>query len=392
MAVDAGLGSFRYGGLGGYIVRLVRGLAAMPGYEVTALVPTHCMDHNELGVLPEGSRVVPVDVGRDASDFYDRRAYWEQEVLPATLASGDYDAYFGPTLVLPLEWPGPKIVAVHDLAFEVAPDFNTPLSTAFYSRWARASAEAADGVIAISQATANDLKQRWGISGTVSVTPLASCLDFVPADREQSARLVNEAFGVEAPFALNVGGNFPRKNLRRLLKAAGKADVFRAQHKLVIVVPYQPEAVIGQVRDLGLDASVEIVGYCPPDLLPHLYTAAQFFVYPSLFEGFGLPPLEALQCGTPVAVSDREPFHEVLGEGKAVYFDPTDIDDIAAALDRLSTDYDLRTALAESGPARAALYSWANTIAGTARVISRVAAGWAPPAARVAPCDRRGLA
>ncbi len=375
LAVDAGLGSSRYGGLGGYIIRLVRGLAATPGYEVAALVPTQYLDHNELGVLPGGSRVVPVDVGREDLDFYDRRAYWEQEVLPATLASGDYDAYFGPTLVLPLDWPGPKIVAVHDLAFEVAPDFNTPLSTAFYSRWARASGEAADGVVAISKATANDLEQRWGIAETVTVTPLASCLDFVPADREQSARLVSEAFDLHAPFALNVGGNFPRKNLRRLVEAAGQADVFRAQHKLVIVVPYQPEAVIGQVRDLGLDSSVEIVGYCPPDLLPHLYTAAQFFIYPSLFEGFGLPPLEALQCGTPVAVSDREPFHEVLGEGNAVYFDPTDLGAIATALDRLSTDEDLRVTLAESGPPRAALYTWAKTIAGTARVISRVAAG-----------------
>ena len=176
-------------------------------------------------MLPGASRVVPVDVGREDLDFYDRRAYWEQELLPATLASGDYDAYFGPTLVLPLDWPGPKVVAVHDLAFEVAPDFNTPLSTAFYSRWARASAEAADGVVAISQATANDLEQRWGICETVTVTPLASCLDFVPADREQSARLVNEAFGFEAPFALNVGGNFPRKNLRRLLQAARQAHV-----------------------------------------------------------------------------------------------------------------------------------------------------------------------
>jgi glycosyltransferase involved in cell wall biosynthesis len=219
-------------------------------------------------VLPGASRVVPVDVGREDLDFYDRRAYWEQELLPATLASGDYDAYFGPTLVLPLDWPGPKVVAVHDLAFEVAPDFNTPLSTAFYSRWARASAEAADGVVAISQATANDLEQRWGICETVTVTPLASCLDFVPADREQSARLVNEAFGFEAPFALNVGGNFPRKNLRRLLQAARQAHVFRAQHKLVIVVPYQPEAVTGQVRDLGLDGSVEIVGFARLTFFP----------------------------------------------------------------------------------------------------------------------------
>lgn len=191
LAVDAGLGSSRYGGLGGYILRLVRGLAAMPGFEVAALVPAHYLDHNELGVLPGGSRVVPVDVGREDLGFYDRRSYWEQEVLPATLASGDYDAYFGPTLVLPLDWPGPKVVAVHDLAFEVAPDFNTPLSTAFYSRWARASAEAAAGVVAISKATANDLEQRWGISETVTVTPLASCLDFVPSDRRQSARLVN---------------------------------------------------------------------------------------------------------------------------------------------------------------------------------------------------------
>jgi hypothetical protein len=81
----------------------------MPEFEVTALVPTQHLDHNELGVLPGGSRVVPVDVGREDLDFCDRRAYWEQEVLPATLASGDYDAYFGPTLVLPLDWPaGPS--------------------------------------------------------------------------------------------------------------------------------------------------------------------------------------------------------------------------------------------------------------------------------------------
>lgn len=373
VAVDAGLGSSRYGGLGGYVIRMVRGLAATPGFEVSALVPVHNLGHNEIGDLPGDSRVVPVEIGRADLDFYDRRVYWEQEILPSVLTEGGYDAYFGPTLLLPLTWPGAKVVAIHDLAFEAAPDFNTPVSTAFYQRWAKPSAEAAAGIAAISQATARDLDQRWGIADTVTVTPLASCLEFVPRDHAESRRAVIEAFGIDGPFALNVGGNFPRKNLHRLLDAVPLTGRFRSERTLVLVIPHRPEDVVDTVRQRGLQDYVKVVGYCPPDVLPHLFSAADFFVYPSLFEGFGLPPLEALQCGTPVAVSDRDPFREVLGADNAVYFDPTDPRSIADALDRLTADEELHERLAASGPPRAGCYSWETTVRMTAELIARSA-------------------
>ena len=373
LAVDAGLGSSRYGGLGGYVMRIVRGLAATPGFEVSALVPAHNLGRNEIGDLPGDSRVIPVEVGRPELDFYDRRVYWEQEVLPSVLSEGGYDAYFGPTLLLPLAWPGPKVVAIHDLAFEAAPDLNTPRSTAFYQKWAKPSAQAAAGIAAISHTTARDLDQLWGIADTVTVTHLAPCLEFVPADREESRRAVSATLDISGPYALNVGGDFPRKNLSRLLDAVPLASKFRREHTLVLVIPYRPEDMTELVRRRELQDCVKVVGYCPPELLPHLFSAADFFVYPSLFEGFGLPPLEAMQCGTPVAVSDRDPFREVLGADNALYFDPTDPGSMADALDRLTADRDLRDQLAAGGPSRAARYSWESTVRDTSELIARVA-------------------
>lgn len=229
----------------------------------------------------------------------------------------------------------------------------------------------ADHIITISEASKRDIVRLCGVSAEkVTVTLLAADRRFsrcAPAHGQQPA---------ERPYILSVGTLEPRKNLPNLLRAFAAARKKGLTHRLVVTGAsgWGASPLARIVAGLGLAADVTFTGFIDDDELPALYGGAEFFVYPSLYEGFGLPVLEAMASGTPVITSRVSSLPEVAGEA-AVLIDPHSEAELAAAMLKLAADGSLRSAMRDKGLVQANLFSWERTVAETRSVYERVLHG-----------------
>jgi glycosyltransferase involved in cell wall biosynthesis len=204
----------------------------------------------------------------------------------------------------------------------------------------------------------------------VQVVPLAPALDFVPTNRKLSTVVVQKVFDVKTPYILYVGRSIPRKNLQRFL-AAYRILRSRAFSTGLMLVTSDTSTATTLVRELNLTNYVRVVSNCPPELLPHVYSAAEVLVYPSLYEGFGLPLLEAMACGTPVLAAAAGAVPETVGDA-AILTDPLDVAGMANGLARVLRDGDYRAFLRDRGRRRARQVTWVKTARATRRVLSDV--------------------
>jgi glycosyltransferase involved in cell wall biosynthesis len=201
----------------------------------------------------------------------------------------------------------------------------------------------------------------------VRVIPLAADASFRPSIERPSKLLPD--LDVDCSYLLTVGTLEPRKNLPRLFEAFRLLkDRYHIPHKLVVAGPggWKNQDVFQSVRRLDLSNAIVFAGYVPREVLDSLYRHAAMLVYPSLYEGFGLPPLEAMACGCPVAVSYTSSLPEVVGEA-GIYFDPLDIEGIAQAIHQILSSSELRARLVQSGLAQSAKFSWRKTAESTRR-------------------------
>jgi glycosyltransferase involved in cell wall biosynthesis len=256
--------------------------------------------------------------------------------------------------------PGRALVAtVHDLGFHHHPETYPPAGRRFHERATRIVVAEAARVLVPSRATARDLAEVYGLEpDRVALTPLG--VELPPRDPAPARRLLAE-LGVRGPFLLAVGTLEPRKNLRRLLGAFADSAEELPDHHLVVAGPVGWGPALRPTHDL---VRVKLAGPVDDATLHGLYAAADGLAYPSLYEGFGLPVLEAMAHGTPVLTSERSSLPEVAGEA-ALLVDPTDQAAIAAGLLRLVGDQALRARLAAAGPRRAARFTWPATAAAT---------------------------
>jgi glycosyltransferase involved in cell wall biosynthesis len=231
---------------------------------------------------------------------------------------------------------------------------------------------------AISQATADDLTTRFArAAGKTEVTPLAADPAFASGGAPEDEVLARH--GIDFPYILGVGTLEPRKNLPRLVEAfTGLDDATRGAHRLVLVGPLGWDA--GETTDAiaAHPDRVAAIGAVPDADLPALYRRAAAFAYPSLYEGFGLPVLEAMIAGVPVLTSDTSSMPEVGGDA-ALYVAPRDVAAIRAGLARLLGDDELRARLAAAGPPRAAAFSWPRYGVRMRELCERAARGGSQP-------------
>jgi glycosyltransferase involved in cell wall biosynthesis len=253
--------------------------------------------------------------------------------------------------------PGRALVAtVHDLGFRHHPEAYPPAGRRFHERATRIVVAEAARVLVPSRATARDLADLYGLEpARVALTPLG--VEPPGHDAAPARRLLGE-LGVRGPFLLAVGTLEPRKNLPRLLAAFADVAGELPDHQLVVAGP------VGWGPALRPTDRVVLAGPVGDAVLDGLYAAADGLAYPSLYEGFGLPVLEAMAHGTPVLTSDRSSLPEVAGEA-ALLVDPTDQAAISAGLLRLVGDRALRARLAAAGPRRAGRFTWSATAAAT---------------------------
>jgi glycosyltransferase involved in cell wall biosynthesis len=281
------------------------------------------------------------------------RILWEQLALPVAAARLKLDVILNPGFTSPLFAGCPQVTVFHDLQHVRHPEYFRWFDLPFWRMLLFGSAHVSRLLLADSAATAEDLFRHYRLpKNQVRVALLAGDAAFFDLAKRRHPE----------PFLLAVSTLHPHKNLDGLLRAF--AEFHRERPEFRLIVCGLKGFFTGPLHDLreslGLRDAVDFPGWIPREQLHDLYTRAWAFVYPSFFEGFGIPPLEAMSAGVPTACSDIEPIASNVGAA-ALRFDPHDPSAIAEALRRIASDEELRQRLTEAGPRRAAEFSWRKT-------------------------------
>jgi glycosyltransferase involved in cell wall biosynthesis len=342
---DFGIGSY----LRGFLGELTS--CEPPSAAVVLVAPE---SRSLLPELPEDWEIVEAD-----APGYSLR---EQFTLPWLARRHRVGILHVPHYVVPVLYPGRLVVTVHDIIHILFPEF-LPRPAAFtYARsFIRVAVRRARRVIAVSHTTARDLRRLFGApDARLEVIPHGVDRIFLEAGRESIDAQVRQRFGVSPPYLLHVGNHKPHKNAEGLLKAYQMLALDRRGEPppLVMVGGFSPDGELAQrAAAMGLAGRVRCLGHVSRTELAALFRGATVFAYPTLYEGFGLPVLEAMACRTPVVAGDIGAVREVAGDA-VIRVNPRDVGELAAAIRRLLEHPDLREQLADRGRARARTFSW----------------------------------
>lgn len=300
------------------------------------------------------------------------RVLGEQAELPMTARRERVELLHNFAMTAPFFSPVPQVTSTHDVIYASHPDAHSRLMRMGQSVLVPIGARRARRVLTLSEASAREIVRVTGVERSkIDVVQIAAR---TPGEPTPEAEL-RERLGLgDRPFVLATSARRGHKNLARLLEAVAKLTHTPAPSLVLPGYATGAEPELAElVERLGLSDRVHLLGWIGEADLDGLYVAAEMVAFPSLAEGFGLPVLEAMQHGTPVATSNLSSMPEVGGDA-ALYFDPYDVDSIAAAIDRLLDDEDLRSRLAVAGRERAARFSWCRaaeqTVAAYERVLS----------------------
>jgi alpha-1,3-rhamnosyl/mannosyltransferase len=351
--LDGRVISDHFPGIGRYTYRLADALSRRDEVELTLLYhPSSRNTHYPLDRLSAASQ--PVDIAPVSLA--------EQTRLPALARQLKPDLWHAPYYIMPY-WrlPCPAVVTLYDTIPPTLPQFWPRRQRLVFALAHRLALRATQHAIAISESTRRDLIRHFRADPRrVTVTQLAADDRFRPQP-DAEIRRVRSQYDLPDRFILYVGINKPPKNLIRLVEAYARllAESSPPDYDCVIAGAWDDRYPEGRQRvsELGLDDRVRFLGPIPEADLPGLYASADLFVTASLYEGFGLPALEAMACGTPVACSNTSSLPEVVGEA-GLLFDPLDVDAIASAIQRAMSDPGLRRDLSDRGLERASMFTW----------------------------------
>src|SRR6266508_2410413 len=358
--------------IGRYAVELLRALVALPNCPEIVLLTTEREDRHGLWdafehhTLP-GCRLLPalMTFGNLALSWACRR--YELEIV------------HDPNGIAPLLGPGAdtrRIVTLHDAFAYVYPETHNRLDNWRYRSMLPRALRNADMVLTDSDHSRRDLKRYLALpDANLQVIPLGVDPRFQPLADGEVRRAALSRYGITRPYLLYLGGINARKNIAQLFTAYAR---IRERHPdLLLVIGGKRQWRTGEIdtafRRLDLASHVHFTGYVADADLPALYSAAELFVFPSLYEGFGLPPLEAMACGTPVVTSNVSSLPEAVGDA-ALLVDPHDPASIADGIQRAVTDDRVRCELVGKGLARARQFSWADSVAQIRRIYFEVLA------------------
>jgi glycosyltransferase involved in cell wall biosynthesis len=349
-------------GVGFYIFNLLR--------ELIARAP-----HEEFRLLFNSLRHQP-DLDGHAFDFPNVRPIrrripgpllwraWQYTNLPpAEWLVGRFDLIHGMNAILPPRFRGAAVLTVHDLYFRHHPEHCDALGGLYLAATMERSLRRADRVIAVSHATRRDLLALFPGAiepERIEVIWEAAHPHLRPVRDEEVLRLFRSEYCLPDDYILTVSTLEPRKNLPALFEAYRRLrERYAEPPKLVVtgIRGWKSTGIYQTLDRLGLVGEVIFTDYIDDRVLPHLYSAARLFVFPTLFEGFGLPLLEAMACGTPVLASDVAALREIGGDA-AVFVPPTDAEGWAEAMKRLLRSSEERADMAARGLTNAARFSW----------------------------------
>lgn len=303
--------------------------------------------------------------------------FWNEIDIPNILKDKGIDVYLVPQngIGLPTDKNCPFVITLHDVIPYKMPETVGLQYLSIYTREIPQIIEKADAIITVSNFSKEDIAKSLGYpKDKIFVTHLAAEDIYYPRNKNYCKNYIKDNYAIEDDFILYVGGFSPRKNITGLIQAFSLIKP-KLSKPLKLVILGKKGRSYYDYRDiaynLGLKEDVIFTGYVPLNELPLFYNAADIFAYPSFYEGFGLPPLEAMACGTPVVTSSVTSIPEVLGED-ALYINPKDIYDIGNKLLLLHEDRELHLEMTLRGLKRSSMYSWKKTAIETIQVLTRM--------------------
>ena len=368
IGIDARLMYYSPGGIAEYTKRLVEALARLEGDDEFIILHSRKDSRRDL-----------VDAQR-----FRRKKLWtpshhrlEGWVLPLELRRLGLDVLHSPDFIPPPSNSFHSVITVHDLSFLLYPHFLTEESARYYGQIDQA-VRRADHIIAVSESTKQDTMQLLGVpERKISVIHEAANPIFRRMDVEEARRCLDKTYQLPDQFILFVSTLEPRKNITALLRAFYQLkDDYKLPHKLVLAgrKGWLFDDIFATVSSLNIDDDCIFLGHVPVEHLLYLYNTAELLVHPAFYEGFGLPPLEAMACGAPVVASNVSALPEIVGDA-GLLIDPNDVEGLEVAIYRALTDEDLRAGLIERGLERAKQFSWDRAARETLDIYRQVAEG-----------------
>jgi glycosyltransferase involved in cell wall biosynthesis len=344
-------------GIGRYTRGLVDGLHALaPADAVTLLVAADAVEGLATSPPPFPTRRIPLTSRHQAILWH--RLHLP---LPADWFAGEVDIYHSPDFVLPPLGRARGVMTVHDLSFRQVPDCADPGLRRYLDRAVPHALHRAARILADSHSTQHDLVTLLDVDPAhIDVVYPGVGPAYQPVSDEAQRQVIRQRYGLDRPFIFSVGTLEPRKNYSRLIQAYATVQAHeRLPHQLVIAggQGWLYQSIFDTVQQLGLQANVRFLGYVDETDLPTLYSLADAFAFPSRYEGFGIPVIEAMACGTPVVTANNSSLPEAAGDA-ALLVAAEDVDGLAQAIGRLLTDEVLRTTLRQRGFSQAANFTW----------------------------------
>lgn len=304
---------------------------------------------------------------------------WTQARLTWEMMKRAPDVLFVPAHILPRISPKKSVVTVHDVGFKRFPEAYKKIQVAYHDISTRDIVERGARIITVSEFCKREIVGLYGADpDKIFVTPLGiDHARFVPQNDERIAQ-VKQKYGIKERYVLFVGRIDKKKNLVTLVKAFEQIAEAQPNLELVLAGTFSGPAGLATtgadelqngIRNSAFADRIKLLGYLDEADKPALLSGASAYVQPSIYEGFGLPPLEAMACGTPAICADSTCLPEVVGEGNALFFDPLDADALASSLTRLLSSSELRELLIAKGLERAKQYDWRRTAQETLRIL-----------------------
>ncbi len=371
-------------GVGRYTLHLAEALpGVVPGDRYTLFLFDFRRRFREPALGATGARVLRIPLpGRVVRKAWDRLDWPPLE----RLTGFSFDLFHFPNYLVPPLSGTPALATIHDVGFLRHPEHADPRFLRGLDRNLERSLGRATGLTTVSEFSRAEIAEVLGVPASrIHVVPPGVAPVFAGPCDERIVREVRRGTGLPGPYLLTVGTVEPRKNLPLLLEAfAARLPFFRGKECRLVVAGkrgWRCEGVFETVRTLRLEDDVCFTGYVEDPVLAALYRGAEFAVFPSLYEGFGIPPLEAMAARLPVLASDIEAHREVLGDA-ALYFDPRDPAALGRRMVELYEARELRRSLMEKGLERARLFTWEAAAARMARVYRRLVEGKGAAGAR----------
>jgi glycosyltransferase involved in cell wall biosynthesis len=372
IAIDVSLAVGESAGVGSYTRGLLEGLAAIDPDNEYVLYSYLDFPQSSQPTFPQQPNF-SLRMLHPEAERWER--IWYQANLPPKEALDAVDVLHSPFFNAPQEHHGALVVTIHDVSFLLQPQFHTEANRLHCLQGTLKAALYADRIIAVSQQTKKDLMGYFSIpEERIRVVHEAPRKVYAPERNVEVIRVALERLGISHNFILFVGSLEPRKNLKTLLQAFASYVTQHAGEEWLVVAGgkgWLNDDLSQVAADLGIAERVQFLGYVQEADLRVLYSAAKLFVYPSIYEGFGLPPLEAMACGAPVITSTTSALPEVVGDA-ALLIDPHNSEALCQAMQRVLRDADLRVRMRQQSLARAKLFSWERAAEETLAVYEEV--------------------